>query len=118
LPVVLTQGEVSAVFGQLRGVARIVVLLLYGGGLRLQEALSLRVKDIDFDRGQIVVRRGKGARDRVTVLPKVVRAALRWHLERVRELYDRDLARKAFAVPLPYALERKYRGAGREWRWQ
>jgi integron integrase len=118
LPVVLTRGEVAAVLGQLSGVPRIVVVLLYGGGLRLQEALSLRVKDVDFDRRQIVVRRGKGARDRVTVLPQFVRAELRSHLERVRELYDRDLARKAFVVPLPYALERKYRGAGREWRWQ
>lgn len=118
LPVVLTREEVKAVLGQLGGVYRLVATLLYGSGLRLLECLTLRIKDIDYSRGEIRVRRGKGARDRVTMLPVSARAVLAAHLERVREQHRRDLAVGAGAVALPGALERKYPNASREWGWQ
>ena len=90
---VLTRSEVDAVLRSLTGVPRLVALLLYGSGLRLLEAVSLRVKDLDFDRGQVVVRAAKGAKDRVTVLPRALEEPLRAHLDRVRRLRARDLAR-------------------------
>jgi integron integrase len=118
LPVVLTRAEVRAVLGGMRGTPRLVAALLYGAGLRLEEALSLRVKDVDFGLGQIVVRRGKGKRDRVTVLPQRLAPALRRHLEQVNVLHQRDLARGTGRVALPEALERKYPRASAEWAWQ
>jgi integron integrase len=118
LPVVLTRPEVRAVLGEMRGAPRIVAGLLYGGGLRLLEALSLRVKDVDFGLRQIVVRGGKGDRDRVTVLPQAAVAELERQLEHVRALHRRDLARGAGRVELPGALDRKYPGASAEWAWQ
>jgi integron integrase len=118
LPVVLSRQEVSAVLGQLRGAMKLFVLLLYGAGLRLRECLELRVKDVDFDRGQIVVRQGKGQKDRVTPLPAASTALLRAHLETVRQQHRRDLASGLGRVVLPFALERKYPNAGKEWGWQ
>ena len=118
LPTVLTRAEVDAVLHCLTGVPRLVALLLYGSGLRLLEAVSLRVKDLDFERGQVLVRAAKGAKDRVTVLPRSLEEPLRAHLEQVRRLHARDLARGLGRVTLPGALERKYPVAGREWGWQ
>ena len=118
LPVVLTPREVRAVLGGMKGPFWLVAMLLYGSGLRLLEALELRVKDLDFDRHEIRLRSGKGAKDRVTVLPEAVSAALRTHLELVQRLHGRDLAAGAGAVPLPGALERKIPGAAKDWAWQ
>jgi integron integrase len=118
LPVVLSREEVRALLDGLHGVPRVVCILLYGSGLRLLEALQLRVKDLDFAGGEIRVRRAKGAKDRVTVLPGGLTAELRQHLDRVRRLHRRDLARGAGKAPLPYAFERKAPGAAREWIWQ
>lgn len=118
LPVVLSTGEVEALFHRLLGLPRLMAVLLYGSGLRLQECLELRVKDLDFERREILVRRGKGGKDRVTVFPARLRAALQRHLTRVKTLHDRDLARGSGEVVLPDALDRKFPGAGREWGWQ
>ena len=118
VPVVLTREEVRAVLGRMQGTPRLVALLLYGSGLRVLEALTLRVKDIDFGRGEIVVRQGKGARDRVTMLPLRVRRGLVRHLEQVERRYRADLTRGAGYVELPGGLARKLPAAGREWVWQ
>jgi integron integrase len=118
LPVVLTRDEIRAVIGQLRGTQRIMALLLYGTGLRLLEAARLRVKDIDFARSQIMVRAGKGDKDRAAPLPAVVIPALAAHLADVKRQHDRDLERGAGWVELPWALARKYPNAGRECVWQ
>ncbi len=118
LPVVLTPGEVGAVLAKLNGTAWLVAMLLYGSGLRLLEALRLRVKDVDFERHEIRLRGGKGDKDRVTVLPDIVRDALSAHLEVVRARHAKDLAAGGGAVVLPGALERKLAGAAREWGWQ
>lgn len=118
IPVVLTRGEIAQVIKHLSGVTRLVGLLLYGSGLRLLECITLRVKDIDPERGEIRLRRGKGQRDRVTVFPAAICNPLQEHLERVRALHYRDLARGAGAVPLPGALRRKYPTAARSWPWQ
>ena len=118
LPVVLTREEVRAVLGAMPGTPQLVAALLYGSGLRLLEALGLRVKDVDFAGGEIAMRGGKGDRDRVTVLPAVVVAPLQRHLGGVRVLHQRDLARGAGRVPLPAGLVRKYPNAAAEWRWQ
>ena len=118
LPVVLTRDEVTAVLSRLEGSHNLIARLLYGTGLRIMEGLRLRVKDVDFERAEILVRDGKGAKDRVTMLPSSVAPALREHLERVRELHRQDLAGGYGEVYLPYALDRKYPAAGREWMWQ
>ena len=118
LPVVLNVVEVRAVIGELRGVRRLVALLLYGSGLRLMECLTLRVKDIDLDRCEIVVRRGKGAKDRVTTLGQAVVPRLRRHLAAVKRLHERDLASGSGRVALPDALARKYPRAPASWEWQ
>jgi integron integrase len=118
LPVVLTRAEVIAVVRRLNGVERLCVMLLYGSGLRLMECLKLRVKDLDLDKEQIVVRAGKGDKDRITMLPTVLKAELSRHLERVRQQHLRDLALGGGQVDLPGALDRKYPHAGREWKWQ
>ena len=118
LPVVLTRDEVALVLEQMAGVPRLVVTLLYGGGLRLLEAVRLRVKDIDFEASQITVRRGKGNKDRVTVLPRMARRSLLQQLQDARELHHRDLAAGAGWVEMPDALSVKYPNAGREWPWQ
>ena len=118
LPVVLTREEVRLLLGHLNGTPRLVASLLYGAGLRLVECLSLRVKDLDFERQELTVRGGKGARDRVTPLPTLVRRDLLGHLERVRRLHREDLARGRGRAPLPGALAEKSPGAASEWLWQ
>ncbi len=118
LPVVLSRTEVAQVLAALHGVTWIVVALLYGAGLRLRECLELRVKDLDFARHQIVVRRGKGQKDRVTMLPGVVEEPLRAHLASVKQQHEADLAQGFGRVVLPFALDRKYPNAATEWVWQ
>lgn len=118
LPVVLTPAEVQALLGRLSDTSRLMASLLYGTGLRLMECLRLRVKDVDFARKEILVRDGKGFKDRVTMLPAALAGPLREHLKRVRDLHQQDLAAGYGAVYLPYALERKYPGAARDWGWQ
>ena len=107
-----------AVEGRMASATVLVGLLLYGGGLRLMEALTLRVKDLDLERGELRLRRAKGAKDRVTVLPAVVRPVLVRHLERVKVQHQRDLAAGAGQVVLPGALARKYPHAAASWPWQ
>jgi integron integrase len=109
LPVVLTREEVRDLLEALQGTPRVVGILLYGSGLRLLEALQLRVKDVDFAGGEIRVRRAKGAKDRVTVLPGALTRELERHLQRVRGLHQRDVARGGGKAPLPHAFERKSR---------
>lgn len=118
LPTVLTEAEVHAVLAHLSGQHGLMAQLLYGSGLRLMECLRLRVKDVDFAQHQIVVRDGKGMQDRITILPQRVVAPLRAHLADVQLLHQRDLARGYGAVYLPFALERKYPNAPRDWPWQ
>jgi integron integrase len=118
LPVVLTPSEVARLLGTLRGVPWLMCALLYGSGLRQIECLSLRVKDVDFAYRQVLVRDGKGAKDRVTMLPDNLVEPLRAQLGRVRLLHRRDLAEGHGEVWLPHALARKYRRAGFEWGWQ
>ncbi|MGH7613444.1 MAG: integron integrase [Gemmatimonadales bacterium] len=122
LPVVLTPEEVRRVLEQMRGTARLVAVLLCRGAIVWKRdaaaGLTLRVKDLDLGRGEIRIRRGKGAKDRVTVLPEVVRSALASQLERVRALHQRDCESGAGWVQLPGALARKYPQAGRSLQWQ
>ena len=118
LPVVLSVVEVRAVLQQLEGAPALVSGLLYGGGLRLMEALRLRVQDLDFAGHQVVIRGGKGNKDRVTVLPQNLMEPLQIHLQDVRRLHRQDLSAGWGQVPLPNALGRKYTSASREWVWQ
>ena len=118
LPVVMSREEVRSVLRRLNGTPLLMASLLYGSGLRLNECLTLRVKDVDFDRGQLLVRAGKGAKDRVTLLPRSLAAPLREHLERVRALYESDLEDPGIRASVPDGLSRKYPNAGREWGWQ
>ena len=118
LPVVLSVNEVSAVLDELDGVHRLMGTFLYGAGLRLLECACLRVKDIDFDARQVIVRSGKGDKDRVTLLPDLLRRELPAHLKRVRAQHRRDRAAGAGHVALPHALAKKYRSASRDWAWQ
>jgi integron integrase len=118
LPVVLSEAEVRAVRERLDGDPALVVGLLYGSGLRLMEALRLRVKDLDFQRRELTVRDGKGGKDRLTLLPQSLVAGLQEHLLKVRHLHQGDLAAGWGRVLLPYALSRKYPNANREWAWQ
>lgn len=117
LPVVLTREEVNAVLTRLSGRDRLMACLMYGAGLRVTECLRLRVKDIDFGMNQIVVRDGKGQKDRVTPLPVAVVPALRQQIVEVRRVRDADLAEDYGEVSLPFALERKYPNASRELAW-
>jgi integron integrase len=118
VPVVFTPDEARAVLDELIGQYRLLGELLYGSGLRLLECLGLRVKDVDFSYGHITVRDAKGLRERVTVLPESLRRPLQLHVEHLRQMHERDLARGAGAVYLPFALQRKYPNAGRSWPWQ
>lgn len=118
LPVVLSRGEVRTLLHLLPGVFRTIGTLLYGGGLRLSECLELRVKDVDFDRRQIVVRRGKGDKDRVVPLPASARDAMLQHLARVHQMFDADRRAGVGGVVLPHGLARKYPNASTEWAWQ
>ena len=114
LPVVLTRIEVDALLAQLQGDSWIVANLLYGAGLRLLEALRLRVKDVDFTRREIIVRDGKGQKDRVTMLPMRVVEPLRQHLNKVQHVHQGDLAEGFGEANLPFALARKYPNAAKE----
>ena len=117
LPVVLTRDEARAVLGEMRGVTKLMASLLYGSGLRLLECASLRVKDIDFSAGSLLIRDGKGRKDRVTLLPKQLQQPLREQLAEGRKLHDTDLAAGAGYVALPGALSRKAPNASRDWVW-
>ncbi len=118
LPVVFTKAEATAVIAQMKGEHQLVACLLYGSGLRIMEAVRLRVKDIEFGRGEIIVRDGKGGKDRMTVLPRIVAARLRAHLDEVSRLHRQDLHDGLGATRLPAALQHKYPGAARDWGWQ
>lgn len=118
VPVVLTKEEVKKVIDHMSGVPRLMALLLYGAGLRLMECCRLRVKDLDFSQGEIVVRAGKGNKDRHTPLPGTLRDPLLHHLRLVKAQHDADLKAGLGRVSLPNALERKYPNAGKEWGWQ
>jgi integron integrase len=118
LPVVLTKQEVRAILDRTKGTVRLVACLLYGAGLRLMECMTLRVKDIDFARKEIIIRDGKGQKDRVTMLPETVVEPLKVHLLKARMLHERDMAQGAGRVTLPDAIARKYLNAEREWGWQ
>lgn len=118
LPVVLTREETDAVLAHLSQENRLLASLLYGSGLRLMEAVRLRVKDIDLARGEILVREGKGEKDRVTMLPRSIRAALEVQLDAVKRLHNQDLKADRGDVYLPHAVERKYPNAAKEFRWQ
>jgi len=118
LPVVLTHEEVKALLSQLAGDKWLMASLMYGAGLRLMECLRLRVQDIDFSRHEIMVRDGKGAKDRITILPELLKQPLSDHLKDVKRIHDRDLADGWGRVLLPGALDRKYPNAPAEWRWQ
>ncbi len=118
LPVVLTRSEVIDLLSRLEGVNRLAAGLMYGAGLRLMETVRLRTKDLDLERGELVVRNGKGGRDRITVLPARLVSPLRDQLAKVRALHQADLAEGFGSVFLPDALARKFRGADREWSWQ
>lgn len=117
-PVVLSIEDTARLLAHLDGIPRLVAELLYGAGLRVEEALSLRVKDLDLSRREILVRSGKGAKDRVTMLPEQLTQPLVIHLARVRALHDRDLALGLGRAPLPYALAGKFPKADRQWAWQ
>jgi integron integrase len=118
LPTVLTKEEAQQVLAAMSGTYQLIAKLLYGSGLRLVECLRLRVKDVDFEQRQIIVRDGKGAKDRVTVLPDSLVEPLRKHLLRVKMIHRQDLEDGYGAVYLPNALERKYPNANKEWIWQ
>ncbi len=118
LPVVLSRGEVKQVLDQMNGTKWIMASLLYGAGLRLLECMRLRVKDVDFDKNEIVIRGGKGQKDRVTMLPNSVRNHLRSHLEKVRNLHLKDLEMGPVKVTVPGALAKKYPGITLEWGWR
>jgi integron integrase len=118
LPVVLSREEVGQLLKQVDGTMWLIVAILYGTGVRLEECLALRVRDLDFDRNQVVVRRGKGQKDRVTMLPAGVKEPLAAHLVAVKRQHERDLLRGEGRVVLPFALDRKYPAAPTEWGWQ
>jgi integron integrase len=118
LPVVMTRDEAKAVLANLSGDRWLAASLMYGAGLRLMECLRLRVQDIDFSRNEILVRNGKGAKDRITMLPGSIKIPLQEHLEKVKAVHQQDLAEGWGRVRMPDALDRKYPNAPTEWRWQ
>ena len=118
LPVVLSREEVKAVLSNLFGDKWLMVSLIYGTGIRLMECLNLRVQDIDFSRCELVIRSGKGNKDRITMLPVSLKTPLLRHIEKVKEIHLCDLAEGWGSVQLPYALDRKYPNASKEWNWQ
>ena len=118
LPVVLTPDEVSRVLAQLDGVPLMVALVLYGAGMRLNEALSLRVKDIDFETNEITIREAKGNKDRISVLPQRLKTLLQRQLTRNRVHHTNEVRDGRGCVQVPHALERKYPGIGQSWLWQ
>lgn len=118
LPLVLSREEVAAILSHMHGRAWLMASLMYGAGLRLLECARLRIKDVDFSRGEVTVRDGKGRKDRVTVLPEKLAQPLLAHVERVHRQHEADLAGGLGTVHLPDALDRKYPSASREWAWQ
>lgn len=118
IPVVMTREEVSMVLGVLTGTQRLMASMLYGCGLRLMECCRLRVKDIDFSMHQVPIHDGKGLKDRVVMLPEKIEPSMQEHLERTRLVHENDLARGYGNVYMPYALERKYPHASKQWGWQ
>jgi integron integrase len=118
IPTVLTVAEVDALLARMKGETAVMARLMYGSGLRIGECVALRVKDVDLERREVVVRAGKGAKDRVTMLPAALVEPLKGQLSYSQVLFERDRARDVPGVALPYALERKYPNAGREWPWQ
>jgi integron integrase len=118
LPVVMTKDEVKAVLANLTGDKWIIACLMYGAGLRLMECLRLRVQDLDFNKNQIIVRSGKGDKDRVTMFPESVKKLLAEHLSKVKKIHESDITNGLGRVLLPDALARKYPNASKEWRWQ
>jgi integron integrase len=118
VPTVMTKSEALKVIGAMDGIQKLMTMLIYGSGLRQMECVRLRVKDIDFAMNQIVVRDGKGLKDRVTVLPENAKSDLKAHLEKIKLLHKDDLLKGYGRVYLPNALERKYKSANRAWSWQ
>ena len=118
LPIVLSQKEVQDLLANMSGMNGLIAKVLYGTGMRLMEVIRLRVQDIDFDRNEIVVRSGKGAKDRLTMLPEAIKPALQQCLVSRRDLFNDDAAKNQQSVYLPEALSRKYPNADKEWRWQ
>jgi integron integrase len=118
MPVVFTKEESAAILAQMEGARRLIAALLYGSGLRIMEAVRLRVKDVDFSRNEITVRDGKGEKDRVTMLPRSLKDRLKKQIDVVQRLHKRDLELGYGDVHLPYALERKYKNAAKDFVWQ
>lgn len=117
LPLVLTQNEIKNVFNQLKDPYLLMAELIYGSGIRLNECLNLRIKDLDFERGSVLIRSGKGDKDRLTLLPDRIESRLNKHLANARLLYDKDRAENIAGVMLPSALSRKYPNAPIDWLW-
>lgn len=117
LPVVLKRDVVMKLLNQLSGTQKLLAFLIYGSGLRLMEAAHLRIKDVDFDYGQLIIRAGKGDKDRVTILPDRLREPLKKQIELARRFYELDRQEASPGVALPHAIERKYPNAGKEWPW-
>jgi integron integrase len=117
LPVVLTKLEIGRLFNEMSGLYLLMAKVIYGCGLRLRECLQLRVKDIDFERNAVIIRSGKGDKDRETVLPESIKKYLFEHLERARKIYEKDRKDDAPGVQLPNAFEHKSPNAGKEWPW-
>jgi len=118
LPAVMTREEVKAVLANLAGDKWLMASLMYGAGLRLMECLRLRIQDIDFARNEILIRDGKGAKDRITMLPESLKTPLQDHLKKVKAIHERDLGDGWGRVQMPTALDRKYPNAPADWRWQ
>jgi len=118
VPIVLSKEEVKSVITNMTGVYKIVAQVMYGGGLRVMETMRLRVKDIDFANHQVIVRDGKGDNDRATILPDSAVEPLKTHLKHVKRIHEKDLAKGFGSVYMPFALERKYPSASKEWIWQ
>jgi integron integrase len=118
LPVVLSRDEVSSLLARLHGPVWLMASLMYGAGLRLLECAELRIKDVNFDRGEVTIRNGKGGKDRVTMLPAALKGPLRDHLARMKAQHEADLAAGRGAVVLPGSLRAKYPNAPFEWGWQ
>ncbi len=114
----MSREEVKAVLKQLTGDKWLMAVLMYGAGLRLMECLRLRVQDIDFNCNEVIVRDGKGAKDRITMLPAMLKKPLNEHLQQVKTIHEKDLAAGWGRVPIPNALDRKYPNAPTDWRWQ
>jgi len=118
IPAVMTREEVKTVLSHLKRDKWLMASLMYGAGLRLMECLRLRVQDVDFDRNEILIRDGKGAKDRITMLPESIKAKLQEHLMGVKKIHEGDLADGWGRVQMPTALDRKYPNAPADWRWQ